>query len=96
MKPSFAVLACVLLCCVAIASPADSPKEVQLKTSEQLTVYVDLYETGTASTRPLIILVHQGDGNAKGEYGPIFPRLRGAGLISSPSIRASAVPCSAP
>jgi pimeloyl-ACP methyl ester carboxylesterase len=80
MKPTLAALACALWCCAATASPADSPQEVQLKTSDQLTVYGDLYEAGSTSSRPLIILVHQGDGNARGEYAPIIPRLRSAGF----------------
>jgi hypothetical protein len=76
MKPTVAILACALLCCFASGIPAkslaESPKEVKLTTSDQLTIYGDLYETD--SSRPLIILVHQGDGNARGEYAPIADR----------------------
>lgn len=73
-----AALAFALSCCFAIGSLAESPKEVQLTTSDQVTVHGDLYETDSA--RPLIVLVHQGDGNARGEYASIIPRLRDAGF----------------
>ncbi|HEX5715195.1 MAG TPA: alpha/beta fold hydrolase [Thermoanaerobaculia bacterium] len=58
----------------------ETPQEVQLKTSDRLTVYGDLYETDSAAPRPLIVLVHQGDGNARGEYAPIIPRLLSEGF----------------
>jgi alpha-beta hydrolase superfamily lysophospholipase len=53
----------------------DESKEVQWKTSDQVTVYGDHYPASHPPGRALLILIHQGDGSAKGDYGPIIPRL---------------------
>lgn len=78
MSPLLTTLAVALL--LASPSAPETAQEVQLSTSDQVTIYGDLHESGSEGARPLIILIHQGDGNARGEYAPIIPRLRGAGF----------------
>lgn len=74
------LLTTALLLSPPSAAVREAPHEVQFRTSDQVTIYGDLYESGAAEARPLILLVHQGDGNARGEYAPIIPRLREAGF----------------
>lgn len=54
--------------------------EVTFQTSDGVTVYGDLYRSpNQATSAPLILLFHQGGGDARGEYEPIVGRLLDAG-----------------
>jgi len=53
-------------------------KEIQFKTSDNITVFGDLYTNGKDKTT--ILLFHQGGSNARGEYGPIIPQLLDLGF----------------
>jgi pimeloyl-ACP methyl ester carboxylesterase len=60
----------------------DSPgraEEVELETADGITVYGDLYRSEGSRGAPLILLFHQGGANARGEYGPLIPKLLGEG-----------------
>ena len=48
-------------------------QELVLKTSDSLDIYVYWHEID--SIAPTIVLFHQGGSNARGEYGPIIPKL---------------------
>ncbi len=54
---------------------AQTPKEIELKTSDGLKLFGDWYPRTKAPARALLILIHQGDGSARGDYAPIIPRL---------------------
>lgn len=54
--------------------------EVTFRTSDGVTVHGDLYEApGLERSAPLILLFHQGGGDARGEYRPLVGRLLNAG-----------------
>ncbi len=48
-------------------------KEINFKTSDDILIYGDLYESD--KNDPLIVLFHQARGSARGEYQDIIPRL---------------------
>lgn len=48
-------------------------QEVSFYTQDSLNIIADLYVQD--KTDPIILLFHQGGSNARGEYGPIIPRL---------------------
>ena len=51
-------------------------KEVTFKTEDNVQIYADIYESPQGKEAPLILLFHQGMGDARGEYGSyIVPRL---------------------
>ena len=54
---------------------AQTTNEIQFKTSDQLTVFGDFHASAKVPARAVLIVVHQGDGSARGDYGPIIPRL---------------------
>ncbi len=56
------------------------PSEVRLETSDGVTVFGDVYRTSVASELGFLLLFHQGGGDARGEYGPLVPRLLEAGF----------------
>lgn len=61
------------------------PREVRFKAPDGATLYADVYADGSTSvSAPVILLFHQGGGDARGEYGPIIPRLldRGFNVIA--------------
>jgi len=60
---------------LSIMSAIAEPTEFQLTTSDGVTVYGDVYPTGDGKSAPVILLFHQGGGDARGEYGDIAPRL---------------------
>ncbi len=87
---SLAALAARLTFFVAgglISGCASSPSGVSGPSHEAVTfesadgarLYGDLHRSG-ASNAPLVLLMHQGGSNARGEYGPIVPRLLGRGM----------------
>ena len=54
--------------------------EVSFKTSDNITIYGDLYQVAdTPKSAPMILLFHQGAGDARGEYMPLVSRLVGQG-----------------
>ena len=63
------------------ASPAlaQQPAEVRVPLNDSVAVFADIHTTGTDLTRPVILLFHQAGSDARGEYGPIIPRLTGEG-----------------
>ncbi len=48
-------------------------QEISFKTPDGVTIFGDLYERN--KEKPTILLFHQAGSNARGEYGPIIPRL---------------------
>lgn len=50
------------------------PQEVVLETEDGIKIYADIFRANDKKS-PLVLLFHQGDGNARGEYGAIIPRL---------------------
>src|SRR5687767_5851970 len=79
-----------LLAAVATHSrlQAQQPLEVSRKVSETLTVHADLYRASSPATAPVILLFHQGGGDARNEYAEIIPRLVTAGYhVLSADIR---------
>jgi sugar lactone lactonase YvrE/pimeloyl-ACP methyl ester carboxylesterase len=57
------------------ANGAISPEELTFPAADGITLYGDLYRASKSKSDPLILLFHQGDGDARGEYGPLAPRL---------------------
>lgn len=56
--------------------PADqNGREVTFRSKDGVTLYGDIYESSKGKSAPLIILFHQGGGDARGEYSPIIPKL---------------------
>jgi len=53
--------------------------EVRFAAADGVEVYGDLHRADAGADAPLIILFHQAGGSARGEYGPIIPRLVSAG-----------------
>ena len=51
-------------------------QQVTLKTKDGITLYADLYVSAKGKTAPLIMLFHQGGGDARGEYSNLIPKLR--------------------
>lgn len=56
-------------------SLSNSPKEVTFYTEDGIKIWADIYLTPKGKKAPLILLFHQGGGDARGEYAPIIPRL---------------------
>lgn len=57
-------------------SASDLPRsEITFQTADALTIYGDLYESKLGKSAPVLLLFHQGGGNARAEYEPIIPRL---------------------
>jgi alpha-beta hydrolase superfamily lysophospholipase len=73
------IIAALLLLCAGTQAAADS-QEVRFDAVDGVTVFGDLYRaTGKGDDAPLILLFHQGGGDARGEYLPLVDRLLGAG-----------------
>lgn len=49
--------------------------EITFKTLDGITIYGDLYLSDKGKSAPIILLFHQGGGNARAEYQTIIPRL---------------------
>lgn len=58
---------------------AASAREVSFEAADGLRVFGDLYECAKDRHAPILLLFHQAGGDARGEYGPIAPRLVEAG-----------------
>ena len=56
-----------------IETASESGEEVVVTTADSLDIY--LYWHAVDSIAPTVILFHQGGSNARGEYGPIIPRI---------------------
>jgi alpha-beta hydrolase superfamily lysophospholipase len=56
-------------------SQSGSPIEVTFNTEDGIKIWADIYLTPKGKEAPLIMLFHQGGGDARGEYAPIVPRL---------------------
>ena len=76
-RPIFLKLACCLLFQFAAAAktPGLPPKEVTFETADKIKIYADIYLAPKGKSAPMIMLFHQGNGDARGEYGPLVPRL---------------------
>ncbi len=80
-KLGFVVLAFGLISAApTFANTAIKGEEIHFKAADGVTVYADLYLAKTGKSAPLVILFHQARSNARGEYGPIIPRLTDLGL----------------
>jgi pimeloyl-ACP methyl ester carboxylesterase len=62
-----------------IATQGSSLREVQFTTADTVRVTADLHVGPGPRTGPMLLLFHQGGASARGEYGPIIPRLLSAG-----------------
>lgn len=67
-----------LLALAPAAALGAAAEEVRIPSTQGVTVYADLH-LAHARSAPLVILFHQAGGDARGEYGPIVPRLLTAG-----------------
>ena len=66
------------LCAIGLFAASVSvakPVEIQLKTADGVMVYGDVYSADATKSAPLVLLFHQGGGDARGEYGEIATRL---------------------
>ena len=73
------IIVALLVLCAGAEAAADS-REVRFDAVDGVTVYGDLYRaTGKGDDAPLILLFHQGGGDARGEYLPLVDRLLDAG-----------------
>ena len=71
VKPLF-----ILIALLAAALANAKGLEVSFQTSDDVTIYGDLYQAGdTPKSAPMILLFHQGAGDARGEYMPLVSRL---------------------
>ena len=75
MKRLSLILVLALLAPLVAAEDVVDRKEVTFKAADGLTVWGDVYASAKGKAAPLILLFHQGGGDARGEYGPIIPRL---------------------
>lgn len=55
-------------------------QEVTFRTTDNVKIYGDLYLSAQGKSAPMIMLFHQGGGNARAEYEPLLPRLHAAGF----------------
>ncbi len=58
---------------------ASAGAEVHFPAADGVEVFADLHRAEAGVDAPLIILFHQAGGSARGEYGPIIPRLVATG-----------------
>ncbi len=70
----------ILPALILMATATSAAEQVHFKAGDDLTVYADLYLAPTGKSAPLVLLFHQAGSNARGEYGPIIPRLTELGL----------------
>ncbi len=50
-------------------------KEVSFKSTDGVNLFGDIYMSKKGKSAPLIMLFHQGGGDARGEYKPLIPKL---------------------
>jgi alpha-beta hydrolase superfamily lysophospholipase len=72
-------IVCFVSALFAVSAAAEST-EFQLVTADDVTVYGDIYLAGADKSTPVILLFHQGGGDARGEYRDIATRLAGNGF----------------
>lgn len=66
----------LLVCLLGVTVHAQSaPLEISFVTADGVTVFGDWYVSGENRSAPVIVLFHQGGGDARGEYSTIAPRL---------------------
>ncbi len=69
-----------LLALSCTAQVAAEAREVRFEASDGVSVFADIYlAENQDNDAPLILLFHQGGGDARGEYGPLVGRLNDAG-----------------
>jgi len=76
--------------CFILTSPScraaidTTPHEVTFAGAEGGMLFADTYPGSRGSSAPIVLLFHQGGGDARGEYGPIIPRLveRGFNVVA--------------
>ena len=73
------LISALLLALPVFAAKGVHGEEVHFAAADGVTVYADLYQAPEGKSAPLIILYHQARSNARGEYGPIIPRLTALG-----------------
>ena len=60
---------------------ADGPaEEIELRTTDGITIYGDVYSVEAGKSAPVILLFHQGAANSRAEYATIVPRLNDKGF----------------
>lgn len=69
-----------LKCGQSPPAQAENPSEVQFFTSDSISVFGDLFIHEKGKSAPLILLFHQGGGNARAEYDSLKPRLHTLGF----------------
>lgn len=60
--------------------PDTAPREVSFPAADGGTLFADIHPGADGPAAPVVLLFHQGGGDARGEYGPIIPRLTARGL----------------
>lgn len=70
-----AVLSASLALLVTAPVAAQRAEVVHLALSDSLAITADLYRADAPADAPVLLLFHQGGGDARGEYAPIIPRL---------------------
>jgi pimeloyl-ACP methyl ester carboxylesterase len=67
---------------LALAAPAaaQDAREISFAAADGTTVYADVHAADAPMSAPVIVLFHQAGGDARGEYGPIIPRLVAHGV----------------
>ena len=68
-------VALALSACSSPPSRSSAPESVTFEAADGVTVYGDLHLGPDGRGGPLVLAFHQGGGDARGEYGPIVPRL---------------------
>ena len=63
------------LCLTLLAGAAAFAQRETTFRAGPIDTHADVYETSVGKAAPIILLFHQGGGDARGEYGPIIPRL---------------------
>ncbi len=74
------IAAACFVAVVAACAQAQDGREITFSSTDGTKVYADVYETGAPKSAPVIVLFHQAGGDARGEYGPIVPRLLAHGV----------------
>lgn len=74
------LLPALIVACLSLLSfPLSATESITFETDDEVTIYGELYRADVDTNAPMILLFHQGGGDARGEYGPIVPRLNEAG-----------------
>ena len=64
---------------LATVTAASAQREITFRAG-RIDTHADVHETSMGKAAPIILLFHQGGGDARGEYGPIIPRLVAQGF----------------